>query len=285
MKKAVSDEKRATKGQRARKRLVVPPAESEVWPPKYRGRRWKAVFGVLFAGRCLLCAYSCQQPKSRRLRDKWLGEDTPLLCANHPVHPGELAEVLATGTCRNFRAKRWKRPGLTPASSLPGPPPDESDPEVRHIPLGKGLFATVDAADYEELSKYNWYALRKGSTFYAARRRGGKIVFMHREIMKPPKGLVVDHIDHNTLNNRRSNLRVCTEPQNLANRKPRGGSSQFIGVHRHEDKWLAGISSGGKFFYLGAFDDEIAAAKTRDRKAYELHGECAYLNFPEDFQR
>ena len=49
------------------------------------------------------------------------------------------------------------------------------------------------------------------------------------------------------------------------------------------DKWVARIRSHGKVYYLGFFDDEVEAAKARDRKAYELHGKFAYLNFPEDF--
>jgi len=106
---------------------------------------------------------------------------------------------------------------------------------------------------------------------------------MHRLIMRPRRGYVVDHIDGNGLNNRRCNLRVCTRRQNQANRGPCGGSSQFVGVSRERDKWRAEIHYRGKHIYIGIFTDEAEAAKARDRKAYELHGEYAYLNFPEDF--
>jgi hypothetical protein len=57
-----------------------------------------------------------------------------------------------------------------------------------------------------------------------------------------------------------------------------------VGVHRQGDKWAAGIGCHGKHHYLGIFDDEVEAAKARDRKAYELHGVHAYLNFPEDYR-
>jgi hypothetical protein len=205
---------------------------------------------------------------------------------NYPDHPGELAEVLPTGTCRNFKIKRWTRCRPQAAKYLPGPPPDESDPQVRRIPLGgRGLFAIVDAADYEELSRYKWYASGHGRNIYAFCYKKGRRVCMHRMIMRAPKGRLVDHIDGNGLNNRRNNLRFCTPGQNQANQKPRGGSSQYVGVCRLYGKWQAGINYRGKYLYLGRFDDEIEAAKTRDRKAYELHGEYAYLNFPEDFQR
>jgi hypothetical protein len=101
--------------------------------------------------------------------------------------------------------------------------------------------------------------------------------------MKPPKGYLVDHIDLNTLNNRRCNLRVCTQEQNLVHRGPKGGSSRFVGVHRCGKKWRAGVSRQGVYHYLGLFDDEVEAAKARDRKAVEVHGPYAYLNFPEDW--
>lgn len=102
-------------------------------------------------------------------------------------------------------------------------------------------------------------------------------------IMKPPEGYAVDHIDHDPLNNRRCNLRVCTQEQNLANRGPKGGSSRFVGVSRCRKKWRAGIFRHGEYHYLGLFDDEAEAAKARDRLAVELHGPYAHLNFPEDW--
>jgi hypothetical protein len=151
--------------------------------------------------------------------------------------------------------------------------------------VGQGLFATVDAADYKKLSKYKWYAKRHGRTVYATCRDKGKVVYMHRMILRPRKGYVVDHIDGNGLNNRRGNLRVCTHQQNQANRGSRGGSSRFVGVYRKGDQWVAEIRCRGEYFYLGLFDDEVEAAKARDRKAYELHGPYAYLNFPEEFKR
>ena len=266
-----------------KKRPVVPPPESEIWPEEYRGKRWKSIYAYLFAGKCLLCAYSCEQPKSRQWRDKMLRQDTPLFCTNHPARPGELIEVRPTDTCRNFRARRWKPPGQGKSPADPAPSP-ASDPAVRRIPLSRGLFATVDAADYEELSKYRWHATCSGgSKVYAVCHKDGKSLSMHRMILKPPKGYLVDHIDHNPLNNRRCNLRVCTQEQNMVNRGPKGGSSRFVGVSRCGKKWRAGIIWRGEYFHLGLFEDEVEAAKARDRKAYELHGPYACLNFPEDF--
>jgi hypothetical protein len=189
-----------------------------------------------------------------------------LLCANHPDSPGVLTEVTPTHTCRNFRAR-------------PEPPNDE----VRYIALTKGLCAIVDAEDYEEVSQYKWSAHINGANRYAVRCNKGKRLAMHRFIMKPPKGMVVDHIDGNGLNNRRSNLRICTAQQNQCNRKPRGRTSRFKGVRyrKEQGKYVAAIMSRGELIHIGCFDDEEEAAHARDRKAIELHGEFAYLNFPD----
>jgi hypothetical protein len=267
-----------------RRRLPgVPPPDSEIWPQQYRGERWKAAFGILFAGRCQLCAYSCALPKSRQLTDKCSGMTRLLLCTNHPASGGELREVLPIDTCRNFKARRWHWPRKQPPKRAPAPLPSESDPNVRRIPLGGGLFAIIDASDYDEISKYKWRASHHGRTVYATCVKRGRVVYMHRLIMKARKGSLVDHTDGNGLNNRRCNLRMCTHQQNRVNVGPRGGLSRFVGVTRQKDKWAARIISRGKLYSLGSYDDEVEAAKARDRKAYELFGEYAYLNFPEDF--
>ncbi len=280
------DQDKRQKEQRKRRKVGrVPPADSTVWPEQYRGQRWKAVYAILFAGRCQLCAYSCALPKSRQLRDKWEGTTRLLLCTNHPDSNGELREVLPIDTCRNFKRKSWQTRGARPVGDLAAVLGAESDPSVRRIPLGHGLFATVDAADYEELSKYKWYASRPGRKIYAICATEGRLVYMHRMIMQARPGYVVDHIDGNGLNNRRCNLRVCTPLQNQGNRGPRGGTSRFVGVSRRQDKWVAHIRYRGETCQIGSFDDEVEAAKARDRKAYELLGEYAYLNFPEDFGR
>ncbi|MDI6450987.1 HNH endonuclease [Anaerobaca lacustris] len=261
----------------------VPPPDSPIWPEQYRGKNWKSVYAVLFEGKCLLCVHSCPLSKWRQGEDKFQGQPRLLLCTNHPDHPGELHEVLPIETCRRFAPKRWRSPSLHPPKRRVRATTNEYDPEVRRIHLGNGLFATVDAEDYEQLRKYRWYAIARGRNVYATAKIDGRTVYMHRMLMKPREGYVVDHIDGNGLNNRRCNLRVCTPAQNLANKAPCGGSSQFVGVYRYRDKWMARAVCRGKHYHLGIFADEVEAAKARDRKAYELHGEYAYLNFPEDF--
>ena len=268
----------------------MPPPESELWPEHCRGKNWTWEAARFYVGRCQSCAYSCQPSEGRRRLDKLANLPTLLVCTNHPDSPGRLREVLPTDMCRNFKAKLWlpeRSKKAKPGSDVTNPTPgSEADGEVRRIPLGHNLFAIVDAADYEELSKYKWCASNKRGTVYAIRRtQQGRTVYMHREIMRASKGSVVDHIDHNTLNNRRCNLRVCTQEQNYANMGPHGGASGYVGVYPRGKRWEAGITWRGEHFYLGRYDDPVEAAKARDRKAYELHGPYAYLNFPEDFAR
>ncbi len=114
----------------------------------------------------------------------------------------------------------------------------------------------------------------------------GKNTAMHRFIMKPAEGLVVDHIDGNGLNNTRANLRICTYQQNICNRKGWGKDSKYKGVcwDIYNKKWRAQINFNRECRYLGVFEDEIEAAKEYDKHAKKLFGEFAYLNFPDDNQ-
>ena len=109
---------------------------------------------------------------------------------------------------------------------------------------GIGKYVLVDDEDYEELNKYKW-RLRKG---YATRDgkmvnyKKGKIISMHREIMKAPLEKDIDHKDRNKLNNCKSNLRFCDMTQNLGNQKiHRDNTSGFKGVYfnKNAKKWQA----------------------------------------------
>lgn len=154
---------------------------------------------------------------------------------------------------------------------------------MKRISLTKGKFALVDDEDYAVLNQYKWYAMKNWNTFYATRTLSGITVSMHREVLGLQKGdgKVTDHIDHDGLNNQRSNLRVCTIQQNCMNqRKAKNKSSIYKGVclDKQRNKWRVEILFSNKYIYLGSFDSEIKAAEAYDKKAKELFGDFAKTN-------
>ncbi|MHC4722148.1 MAG: HNH endonuclease [Planctomycetota bacterium] len=189
--------------------------------------------------------------------------------------PSHRLIVLATDSCEKFvRSRELIAPHLAQALAE----------GARLIPLTRGKFAIVDAEDFEWLNRYKWNTLKGGRTYYARSWENGKTIRMHRLITNAPKGLVVDHINHNGMDNRKQNLRLCTRLQNARNRRScRGSSSKYKGVSKEkkENVFIACIRCKGKLYYLGRFKSEIAAAKTYDKKAKELFGEFAFLNFPD----
>lgn len=144
---------------------------------------------------------------------------------------------------------------------------------------GKKFTILVDEADFGFLSQRHWNVDAKG---YARCYAAGRYVKMHRLLLDPPPDLVVDHINGNTVDNRRQNLRACTCAENLRNAAPRVGSSRFKGVSRKKRRrqWYARIREGGKVRHLGAFELEADAARAYDKAAIERFGEFARLNFP-----
>jgi len=195
-----------------------------------------------------------------------------MVCANNHDALGRLLLLETLDICRNFQKQKKKRRKVI----------QPKDEKIRLIPLTQGKLAIVDADDYDWLSKYKWYGARAGGKFYACRSIKQRTIGMHREIMGEPKGMFIDHRDGNSLNNRKSNLRICTPAQNVLNRGCMGGSSGYKGVSslKKLNKWKAEITFKGRRIHIGHFEDEIDAAKAYDKKAKELFGEFAYLNFP-----
>jgi hypothetical protein len=187
-------------------------------------------------------------------------------CTNHPDTPGQVRPVPGQ-VCRNFRAKTTRTESPTPPNG-----------KIAYIPLTRNLQAIVDAEDYEWLNQYKWHArVSADGMIYAKRQVRGHGVYMHRLIMQPPQGMVVDHINGNSLDNRRCNLRIVPPEVNSQNRRKRAGArSRFVGVYPRGDKWEAYV----RHKYVGRFDDEVTAAKARDRAALKIYGEHAWLNFP-----
>lgn len=153
---------------------------------------------------------------------------------------------------------------------------------MKIIPLTRGMLALVDDEDYDRLSRFKWYAQRSRDKFYAARRELGKLVLMHRDIMNPQDGLVIDHREvYQTLNNQKDNLRIATHAQNHQNAPKRKSvtSSRFKGVCKFRNKWQAYIQVSGKKINLGTYSTEKEAALAYNSSSLEHFGEFAKLNW------
>lgn len=156
---------------------------------------------------------------------------------------------------------------------------------MKYISLTQNKFAIVDDEDFEWLTQWKWYAQKSMNTYYVYAHPpciDGKqlAILMHREIMKAPKGIDVDHRNHNGLDNQRHNLRVCTRSQNQQNRQITCGISKYKGVcwHKGRKTWVAYIITNKKQLHLGCYDSEIEAARAYDKAALELFKDFAYTN-------
>ena len=154
--------------------------------------------------------------------------------------------------------------------------------EFKSIKLTMGKYAIVSPQDYDQLNKNKWSVRISDRTFYALRFENGKRIYMHNQIMHPPKGFVVDHKYHNGLDNSRENLRLATPAQNSFNqRKLSHATSKYKGVYRNSrtGKWLAAIRYNGRKLHLGCFTSQKQAALAYDRAAKRYHREFACPNF------
>lgn len=149
---------------------------------------------------------------------------------------------------------------------------------MKIIKLTKNMVTLVDDEDYKILTEFKWCAMQSRKNFYAHNYELGR---MHTFLMPVKKPYEVDHIDRNTLNNQKSNLRICTHQQNNWNQgKKKAGTSKYKGVYwfPKRNKWIARMRIKGITTHLGCFDDETAAARCYDEHAIIHFGEFAYLN-------
>lgn len=110
----------------------------------------------------------------------------------------------------------------------------------------------------------------------------GRNISLANFILDLEPGTLIDHIDRNPFNNQRSNFRICDHQQNNFNKGPYDGRKyKGVSYAKRRNKWEANITKTYKQYKIGYFNTEIEAAKAYDKYAKELHGEFAYLNFPE----
>ena len=162
----------------------------------------------------------------------------------------------------------------------------------RRIPLTQGKYAIIDPDDYERINRHKWYTYMKNRTYYAIRgqwspSQGKRLtISMHREILRVPDDLFVDHINHNGSDNRKANLRPATPADNARYaRYPKiNTSSKYRGVwyNKQTKKWRASIVVNRKRKHLGYFFDEVDAGKAYDKAAKKHYKEFAILNFQND---
>ena len=166
---------------------------------------------------------------------------------------------------------------------------------MKMVPLTQGKFALVPDECYEELAKHKWYAAKIRGCYYAIRntrtvRR--EQVRMHRaiwEMLNGPiqEGMQIDHINHDGLDNRVENIRLCTNQENCFNRRKQDYcSSRYKGVswNKKLGRWMAYVAIDQRMQYLGLFDSEIKAATAYNQAARELFGDRACLNLPNSSQ-
>ena len=153
------------------------------------------------------------------------------------------------------------------------------------IKLTREQFTLIDEDDFQRVNNQgSWYAFPHQDSYYATRGDYSsgkrKNIFLHRFIMNCPEGKEVDHINGDKLDNRKSNLRICTRSENAKNRRiSKNNTSGFKGVHWHKGnkKWFAEICSNGKRIYGRGYNTKEEAFYRYKELATQLHGQFAKI--------
>lgn len=207
-----------------------------------------------------LCECSCSEHNKVIVGGRFLRDSRTKSC-------GCLQKETVSQQSKKLFIKQWE--------------PIEIDEDIYGIPLSRGQMALIDKKDFDKVKDYGWHAYfdSVGKTFYAVTRTHGIRLIMHRLILNAPDSLVVDHIDHNGLNNRRSNIRICTQSQNCMNKKGQSNSTtgyRGVSFHKRKNKFQATIMVNRKQMYLGSFNTALEASGAYQAAAKKLFGEFYY---------
>lgn len=153
---------------------------------------------------------------------------------------------------------------------------------IAYVKLGSGEEAIVDVDALPRMARFSWQALRTASNVYVTGNSyvsdGPRYcVNLHRLVMGYPKGLEVDHINRNGLDNRRCNLRVCTRQENARN-VPRRANAKGVKFDKRTGKFVARINVNRKHHHLGVFTTQEEAKRAYDEAAMRFHGAFARTN-------
>ncbi len=160
---------------------------------------------------------------------------------------------------------------------------------MKELPLTRGMVALIDDADYEKVCGFKYRISKSpGGPFYAIRntsrslgpRRG---IYLHQDLLPVPAGFEVHHINGDGLDCQRKNLEKRTPAQNIQGRQKKrpNCTSRYRGVRQAKSgRWEAALQPTNAYFHLGRYDTEEEAARAYDRKATEVFGRFASLNFP-----
>ena len=149
---------------------------------------------------------------------------------------------------------------------------------MKELKLNKGQTAKVSDEDFEYYNQWNWSAMWCESTqsFYATRKQNKTTILMHREIINTPKGLLCDHINHDTLDDQRHNLRNVTRSQSQMNRRTNiNNKLGETGIYMNKNKFVVQIVKERKVVFTKRFSTMEDAIVARDLAKEKYHGKFA----------
>ncbi len=224
-------------------------------------------------------AVTCWAPKTREDGSRKL-----IYTGNHNI-PGRSAQPRAKGDkpLASSNKSHFRPTGRPPAKRS-----IRIAEGVAYVSLPCGREFLLDEADLGVLDDARWVSKVRlpGRQVCVQGRMDGRWVALHRYLLQPDDGQVVDHINGDGLDNRRCNLRVCSQMQNLRNSRIRtDNTSGFKGVSPQCNRWQASISVSGRPIFLGSYATPEDAAAAYDHAARTHFGIFAALNFPETGER